>query len=108
MIQKVIELAQIKLAEGKTEQDLLQASETFQTEFLNGQDGFLARDMVRRKDGSYLDVIRWESQAQADAVFERAQESEAAGRYFSMMAFDPDNMDAGVEHCPLICSFNAK
>ncbi len=107
MVQKIIELAQIRLAQGKTEQDLLQASETFQSEFLNGEDGFLGRDLVRRKDGTYLDVIRWESQAQADAVFERAQDSEAAGQYFSMMAFDPDNMEAGVEHCPLLCSFNA-
>ena len=107
MVQKIIELAQIRLAEGKTEQDLLEASEAFQSEFLNGQDGFLGRDMVRRKDGTYLDVIRWESQALADAVFERAQESETAGQYFSMMAFDPDNMEEGVEHCSLICSSNA-
>ena len=67
----------------------------------------LARDLVRRKDGTYVDIIKWANQARADAVFQKAQNSELAGHYFSMMAFDPENMEEGVEHCPLISSFGA-
>ena len=107
MTQEIIELAQVRLAAGKTEEDLLQASEAFQSGFLSWQDGFVRRDMVRRKDGPYVDIIKWTSQAQADAVFQKAQASELAGNYFSMMASDPENMDEGVEHCPLISSFSA-
>lgn len=107
MTQEIIELAQVRLATGKTEQDLLQASEAFQNGFLSKQDGFVRRDLVRRKDGTYVDIIKWTSQAQADVVFQKAQNSELAGNYFSMMAFDPENIEEGVEHCPLISSFGA-
>ena len=106
MTQEIIELALIRLVAGKTEENLRQASEAFQNGFLSKQNGFVSRDMVRRKDGTYMDIIRWESQAQADAVFQRAQESKVARQYFSMMEFDPEKMEEGVEHCSLISSFN--
>lgn len=105
MTQHVIELAQIKLAAGKTEDDLATASDAFQAEFLTGQDGFISRHLVRRAAGEFLDIIQWESREQADAVFERAQKSEAAGQYFSVMEFDPESADTGVEHCAILRSF---
>lgn len=107
MSQGIVELAQIRLATGKTEADLLAASKSFQSEFLSGQDGFLSRDLIRKDDGTYVDIIRWQSRAQADAVFAKAQASEVAGQYFSVMQFDPDNMETGVEHCALIASHSA-
>ncbi len=107
MTLKIIELAEIKLAVGKTEQDLITASVAFQENFLNGQDGFLSRHLVRRAEGIYLDIIHWESREKADAVFERAQKSEAAGQYFSIMQFDAQSTDPGVEHCPILRSFSA-
>jgi len=107
MTQRIIELAQIKLAEGKTEQDLETASDAFQENFLNGQDGFLSRHLVRRAEGAYLDIIHWESRKHADAVFAQAQKSEAAGQYFSVMGFDTQSEDPGVEHCPILRSFSA-
>jgi len=107
MTRRVIELAQIKLADGKTEQELTSASEVFQAEFLDAQDGFLSRNLVRRSDGTYLDVIHWESQEKADAVFALAQKSEAAGQYFMVMRFDAESDDPAVEHCPIVSSFGA-
>ena len=107
MTQRVIELAQIKLAEGKTEQDLATASDAFQERFLEGQVGFLSRHLVRRGEGAYLDIILWESREHADAVFAKAQKSEAAGQYFSVMDFDTQSDDPGVEHCPILRSFTA-
>ncbi|NKB28024.1 MAG: hypothetical protein GKR99_10890 [Rhodobacteraceae bacterium] len=83
------------------------ASDAFQTEFLDAQDGFLSRNLVRRTDGTYLDIIHWESQEKADAVFALAQKPEAAGQYFMVMRFDAESDDAGVEHCPIVSSFGA-
>lgn len=105
MTEQILELAEIKLARGSSEEDLLSASTVFQTEFLDNQDGFIRRDMVRKGDGTYLDVILWQSRAHADAVFARAHASEAVGRYFSHMEIDPDSMDEAVEHCALLRSF---
>lgn len=107
MTHEVMELAQITLAAGKTEQELIAASDVFQENFLNGQDGFLSRHLVRRAEGAFLDIIHWESRAKADAVFARAQTSEAAGQYFSVMDFDAQSDDPGVEHCSILRSFSA-
>lgn len=107
MTDTVLEMANITLAPGKSEADLLAASEVFQRDFLNRQDGFLRRDMVRKADGEYLDVILWENRAKADAVFEKAQSSEAAGQYFAQMHFDPDAMDDAVQHYAVLGSFTA-
>ncbi|MEY1554347.1 hypothetical protein AB3Y40_01815 [Yoonia sp. R2331] len=108
MTQTILELATITLADGKSEAELLRASEAFQSEFLDHQDGFLRRDMVRRADGTFTDIILWESRAKADAVFERAMQSEAAGGYFAHMKIDPEKMDEGVEHCAVLRSFKAE
>lgn len=107
MTQIIVELAQIKLADGKTEQDLTAASNVFQKNFLNGQDGFVSRNLVRRTDGTYLDIIHWENREKADAVFARAQTSEAAVQYFSVMSFDAESDEPGVEHCAIVSSFSA-
>ncbi len=108
MSDEVLELASIILAPGSTEEDLLAASVAFQREFLDQQEGFVARYMVRKPDGTYLDVILWQSRAHADAVFERAQTSEVVRRYFGHMEFDLEDMEAGVEHCVVLRSAVAK
>ena len=41
-------LAPIKLATGKTEADLLAASDRFQEEFVSNQPGVLRRELVRK------------------------------------------------------------
>lgn len=107
MSDRVIELASIKLAEGKTEEQLISASKTFQDQFLHTQDGFIRRDLVRKGDGTFMDIILWESRAHADAVLENAQNSLAVGQFFSLMDFDPEKMEEGVEHCVLMQSFSA-
>ena len=107
MMQGTIELAQVKLADGKTEEDLAAASAAFQSGFLNEQDGFLSRHLVRRPDGTYLDIVHWESREKADAVFALAQKSRVAGQYFSTMSFDPEGAEPGVEHCTIVGSFRA-
>ena len=104
MTQQVLELAAISRAPGSSEAQLLAASEAFQEAFLQGQKGFIRRDMVRKGDGQYLDVILWESRALADAAFEKAQSSPAVVAYFGHMQFDPEDMDSGVEHCALLAS----
>jgi hypothetical protein len=105
MTSAVLELATIKLAPHSAEADLLTASDAFQKQFLDHQDGFIRRDLVRKGDGIYLDVIFWKSRAHAEAVFARAQASEVASQYFAHMQFDPENMEEGVEHHNVLRSF---
>lgn len=105
MSEQILELATIKLAAEVSEADLLAASDQFQSEFLDQQDGFVRRDMVRTGKGAFLDVILWQTRAHADAVFARAQSSEVAGAYFSKMSFDGVDMDDAVAHYPVLRHF---
>lgn len=105
MSSTVIEMAEIKLAAGKTEADLLEASNRFQEEFLSVQPGFLGRELVRKEDGQYADIVRWASMEDAAAIMEKAATSPACGGYFSVMEFNPENPDAGVSHFGVLSSY---
>ena len=99
MSNSVVELAKIRLASGKTETDLLNASTQFQKDFLDGHEGFIRRELVRSAPNEYIDIVHWQSQAHADAVMEKAQTSEAVAAYFSVMDFDSGAVDEAVTHC---------
>ncbi len=92
-------LAPIKLAAGKTEADLLAASDRFQIEFANDQPGLIRRELVRKSDGEYLDIIQFRSMEDAEATIEKEKESAACHAFFSIMDMDMETTDAsdGVE-----------
>jgi hypothetical protein len=61
MTKPVTVLAPIKLAKGKTEADLLSASDRFQKEFAKDQAGILRRELVRTAKGQYIDIVQFRS-----------------------------------------------
>ncbi len=106
MNEKIIEIANITLAPGKTEKDLVQASNTFQT-FLSGQPGFIARSLVRKADGSFADVIEWRDRASADAIMQVAANSPECGAYFSVMDMAAMDPTEGVLHYSVLAEYQA-
>ena len=98
MSNEVIELAEFKLASGKTEADLIAASERFQKDFLESQSGFISRHLTRMSDGQYADVIVWRDMAAAEAIMAQIENSLACADYFSVMALNPENPSEGVSH----------
>jgi len=95
---KIIEMATIKLLPGKTEQDLLRASEQFQQNFVNGLKGFISRELVHVKDNEYADIIHWKNIEDAKAVLTQEMSSDACMEFFSLMEMDEENPEAGVTH----------
>lgn len=108
MTNSVIEIAEIKLAKGKTEADLVKAAERLRAEFLFKQRGFLTHDLVRRADDAYSDIVRWESMADAEAAMKNAETSPVCGVYFSHMDIDPDDLHGGVSHVTVLSSGSLK
>ncbi|MCF6259511.1 MAG: hypothetical protein L3J98_05010 [Gammaproteobacteria bacterium] len=98
MSKKIIEMATIKLLPGKTEQDLLRASEKFQQDFVNGLKGFISRELVHVKNNEYADIIHWQSMEDAKAVLTQEMNSDACAEFFSLMEMDEANPEAGVVH----------
>jgi len=107
MSDNIIEMAEIKLAAGRTETDLIRASDRFQTEFLSRQPGFIGRDLVRMEDGRYADIVRWESMSAAAAIMEQVPNSPACGAYFSVMEMNPENPQEGVHLYRVMTSYGA-
>ncbi|MEP2530201.1 hypothetical protein [Shimia sp.] len=86
-------LAPIKLAKGKTEADLLAASALFKTEFVAHEAGVLRRELVRKPDGTYLDIIQFRSHDDYLDVVKKEMESPVCAVFFSVMDlsdFDPE------------------
>ncbi len=90
-------LAPIKLGEGKTEADLLAASDQFQKDFCDDQPGLIRRELVRTGNGEYLDIVQFRSIEDAEAIIELEKESPACHAFFSVMdmesADESDDID---------------
>ncbi len=104
MTQPVTVIAPIKLAGGKTEADLIEASDRFQQEFVDKQEGVLRRELLRKCEGEYIDVVQFRSQEDANIVFEREQDSVACQAFFAVMDLENDAA-AGVECYPSLATY---
>ncbi len=92
-MQPVTVIAPIKLAAGKTEADLLAASDMFQRDFVANEPGVLRRELSRKPDGTYLDIVQFRSEADCADVIKREMESPACAAFFAVMDmsdFDPE------------------
>ncbi len=85
MKQAVTVLAPIKLAAGKTEADLIAASNQFQTTFVSKHAGVLRRELIKTGDGEYTDIIQFRSQEDAEKVMAAEAESTDCQAFFSLM-----------------------
>jgi hypothetical protein len=66
----IVEVSQFKLAPGTDEGAFLDAADRSQPGFLGQQDGFISRELLRAEDGSWMDVVRFETADAAKAAFE--------------------------------------
>ena len=85
MTTAVTVFAPIKIAQGKTESDLLIASDRFQEEFVRHQPGVLRRELIRKSEGKYIDIVQFRSAEDARDVMAKEQESEACQSFFSIL-----------------------
>lgn len=97
MSNPVTVIAAIKLAAGKTEADLLAASELFQKEFASHQAGLTRRELVRKGDGGYLDIVQFRSMEDALAIIEEEKKSAACHAFFSVMDMETEGETDGVD-----------
>lgn len=97
MTNPITVLAPIKLAAGKTEADLLAASDRFQKEFADAQPGLIRRELVRTGDGKYLDIVQFRSAEDAKAIIEKEKESAACHAFFSVMDMNAADASGSVD-----------
>ena len=106
MTKTVIEMAPITLLEGRTEAELMAASDVFQKDFVKDLKGFIRREMVHVKGKDYMDIIHWESKEDADAVLVLAESSAACAAFFSLMDMSGMDENGGVLHYTSLASYS--
>ena len=98
-------LAPIKLAAGKTEADLLAASDRFQKEFADAQPGLIRRELVRKSDGEYLDIVQFSGMEDAMAIIEKEKESAACHAFFAVMDMDATD-ESSIVFCQSLATYS--
>ncbi|MEL7122442.1 MAG: hypothetical protein AAFO07_23555, partial [Bacteroidota bacterium] len=87
----IVELTTFKLAEGITDGIFLAAAEIMQTEFLDKQEGFLQRTLVKGKEG-WTDIVTWADQASMDKALENSMSSPHAIPFMKCIDLESVNM----------------
>ena len=80
-----VQFAPIRLREGFDEQALLAASDAFQVSFISRQQGIVKRILMRGTDGSYADMIYFESRTAAERVAAAQAVSQERREFFKIM-----------------------
>ena len=62
--------------------------------FVAHEPGVLRRELIRKADGHYADIVRFRSVEDAQAVIEKEQSSEVCRAFFSLMDMSGDGDDA--------------
>jgi len=101
-----VEWAPFQLIEGVDETALLAASEALQSEFLSKQSGFIKRELVKAKDNQWVDIVYWNSLAEAEQAAANAANSPVCFKYFALMVgADHADPGAGVLHLEVAKSY---
>lgn len=86
----VVEWAPFEVREGVSNEQLLQASEHLQNEFLVKQKGYIKRELLKGEGRQWVDLIYWASEEDAQAAIQNAMNSAACGVFFGLMKGVPD------------------
>jgi hypothetical protein len=94
MANVTIEWAPFTLVDSADEARLLRASDALQEGFLAKQPGFIRRELLKGKDGQWVDLVYWESPEAAARAVQEAANSPVCFEYFRLMA-GADHADPG-------------
>jgi len=90
-----VEWAPFKVSKQVSDQQLFDAANALENDFLNKQPGYLRRELLKGEDNNWVDLVYWSSPEQAQAASQSFMESTACQQYFALMT---DTDGSGVAH----------
>jgi len=90
-----VEWAPFKVASHVSEQQLFEAANALENDFLKQQAGYVRRELLRGEGNNWVDLVYWSSPEKAQAASKNFMESAACQQYFSLMT---DTDGSGVAH----------
>ena len=80
-----IEWAPFIKAKGVSDKSLVLAADSVNSAFLSKQKGFIKRELIKKNDTEYADVIYWENKSYAIAAGEKVNSCIECNDYFQLM-----------------------
>lgn len=85
------EVVLFKANTGVSREDVIAAVAKTQP-IIEGFDGFIARQLLEGEDGQWMDLVQWQSVAQAKAAAAQAQENPDLAEAFAVIDFSTMQM----------------
>ena len=89
-----VEWAPFVKAKGVTEQQLLVAADKVNVDFLSKQPGFIKRELIKKSETEYADVIHWSTKKEAVTAGDKIFSCDECSDYFKLMDMEA-SADAG-------------
>ncbi len=98
-----VEWAPFIKVKGITDQQLIVAADRLNLEFLTKQPGFIKRELIKKSDIEYADVIHWSTKKQAVAAGEKVFNCGECNEYFKLMDMEASaNAGKGFSHYEIL------
>ncbi|MBL4794470.1 MAG: hypothetical protein JKY24_02950 [Pseudomonadales bacterium] len=81
----VVEWAPFVKASGITDQNLIKAASKVNAEFLSIQPGFIKRELVKKSETDYADIVYWSTRENAVAAGNKVEKCAVCVEYFALM-----------------------
>jgi len=83
--QLTIEWTPFEILPDTTETQLVEAAKKVETDFLANAEGFVRRELLKKDEKNWVDLVYWRSPEAAKAVMQDVYQSEVCMAYFSLM-----------------------
>jgi len=98
-----VEWAPFIKASGVSDQELIKAANLVNTLFLASKKGFIKRELVKKSDSEYADIIHWQTKDNAITAGNAVGDCVQCGEYFKLMDMEASSKaGAGFSHYEII------
>ena len=92
----------VKLSE-VSDDDLIKAADSVNADFLSLQPGFIKRELVKKSETEYADIIHWNTKKDADSAGSKVEECAVCAGYFKLMDMErSSSAGAGFSHYTIL------
>jgi hypothetical protein len=99
-----IEWAPFIKASGVTDELLIAKANDVNSDFLIKQKGFIKRELIKKDENEYADVVYWETKSDAVTAGEKVSTCVTCGEYFELMKMG-EKAGEGFSHYSIIKSW---
>jgi hypothetical protein len=82
---RIVHVAEMSARAGVSDEELIAASQEAQDGFFAVQSGYLGRELLKSADGVWLDIMYWESEADAAAARQSFRGHASTRRFGSLL-----------------------